>query len=215
MKTVLLIGLGKFGRHIANELVARGNEILCVDQNEDRVNAILSVATSAIIGDTTNTDFVSSLGVKNFDTCIVAIGDNFQSSLETTALLKDLGAKRIIARACNDVHEKFLLRNGADQVIYPEKQLAVWTAIRCTSDNILDYIQLDDEYSIFEVAVPRGWNGKTVLQLDVRKRYNLNILGIRQENKINMNITPDTTLCSGQSVLVLGNARDVQRCFKI
>ena len=130
MKSILLIGLGRFGNHIAKNLAELGHQIMAIDIKEDRVNDALPFVTSAQIGDATNIDFLESLGVSNFEVCIVAIGDDFQNSLETTSLLKELGAKLVVSRAARDVHAKFLLRNGADQVVYPERQLAKWTAIR-------------------------------------------------------------------------------------
>ena len=141
MKSVLLIGLGRFGRHIAYKLNEMNHEVMAIDKNEERVSAVIDYVTSAQIGDCTKREFLQSIGVRNFDICIVAIGDNFQSSLETTSLLEELGAQKVVARAARDVHAKFLLRNGADEVVYPEKQLASWTAIRYTSDHILDYTQ--------------------------------------------------------------------------
>ena len=214
MKTVLLIGLGRFGRHIAQTLNDLDHQVMAVDSDEDRVNAVLPFVTNAQIGDSTNEEFLSSLGVRNFDACIVAIGDNFQNSLETTDLLRELGAKKIIARASRGVQEKFLLRNGADEVVYPEKQLASWTAIRCTSEYILDYIELDEEYSIFELTVPEEWEGRTVLQLDLRKKYGVNILGIREGGKLNMTITPETVLTRGNPILLLGRPRTVQKFLR-
>lgn len=215
MKSILLIGLGRFGRHIAAELNQLDHQVMAVDNNEERVNAVLPFVTNAQIGDSTNEEFLSSLGIRNFDACIVAIGDNFQNSLETASLLKELGAKKVIARAATGVQEKFLLRNGADEVVYPEKQLAAWTAIRCTSEHILDYIDLDGDYSIFELAIPENWAGKTILQLDIRKKYGINILGIRENGKLHMDITPDTPLQRGTSILVLGHQKAVQKCFRI
>ena len=215
MKSVLLIGLGRFGRHIARKLNDLNHQVMAVDQNEERVNAVLPFVTNAQIGDSTNEEFLSTLGIRNFDTCIVAIGDNFQNSLETASLLKELGAKKVIARASRGVQEKFLLRNGADEVVYPEKQLASWTAIRCTSEHILEYIELDKDYSIFELEIPVEWNGKTGIQLNIRKKYGINILGIRENGQLNMNITPDTLLDSEKSILVLGNQKEIQKCFRI
>lgn len=215
MKSVLLIGLGRFGRHIAMKLNDMNHQVMAVDQNEERVNAVLPFVTNAQIGDSTSEEFLSSLGIRNFDACIVTIGDNFQNSLETASLLKELGAKKVIARASRGVQEKFLLRNGADEVVYPEKQLASWTAIRCTSEHILDYIELDNDYSIFELEIPADWNGKTILQVNIRKKYGINILGIRENGRLNMNITPDTYLDSGKSILVLGNQKEIQKCFRI
>ena len=213
MKTVLLIGLGRFGRHIAMKLNDLNHQVMAVDNNEERVNAVLSYVTNAQIGDSTTEEFLSSLGIGNYDACIVAIGDDFQNSLETASLLKELGAKKVIARAATDVQEKFLLRNGADEVVYPEKQLASWTAIRCTSDHILDYIELDEDHSIFELSVPKEWEGKTILQLDIRKRYGINILGVRENGILQMNVMPDMKFNSRNSILVLGNEKSVQKCF--
>lgn len=215
MKTILLIGLGRFGRHIAMKLNDLNHQIMAVDQNEERVNAALPFVTNAQIGDSTNAEFLLSLGIRNYDACIVAIGDNFQNSLETTSLLKELGAKKVVARAAKGVQEKFLLRNGADEVVYPEKQLAAWTAIRCSSEHILDYIELDGDYSIFELDVPVEWNGRTVFELDIRKKYGINILGIRENGKFNMNITPDLILGRDNSILVLGQHKAVWKCFRI
>ncbi len=214
MKSILLIGLGRFGRHIALKLNALNHQVMAIDHNEERVNALLPFVTNAQIGDSTNEEFLSSLGIGNYDACIVAIGDNFQNSLETTYLLKELGARKIIARASKEMQEKFLLRNGADEVVYPEKQLAAWTAIRCSSEHILEYIELDDEYAIFEVEIPSNWIGKSILELDIRKKHGLNILGVRTNGKLNMNITPNTVFRYGTSVLVLGQEKTVHKCFR-
>ena len=215
MKTVLLIGLGRFGRHIAMKLNEMRHQVMAVDKNEKRVNAVLPYVTNAQIGDATNEEFLESLGVNNFDICIVAIGDDFQSSLETTSLLKELGAKTVVSRAARDVHAKFLLRNGADEIVYPEKQLADWTAIRYTADHILDYIELDSEHAIIEIAVPEKWIGKTVVELDVRKKHGINIMAVKRDGKMNLKITPQTTFGRDDTVLVLGNRKDMQKCFHI
>lgn len=215
MKSVLLIGLGRFGRHIAAKLNELGHEVMAVDSCEERVNAVLPFVTAAQIGDSTSEDFLASLGVPSFDVCIVAIGDDFQNSLETAWLLKDLGAKKVIARASRGMQEKFLLRNGADEVVYPEKQLAAWTAIRCTSEHILDYTELEDGYAIYELSVPESWRGRTVLQLDVRRKYDINILAVRENGRLNMNVGPDTLLDTERSILVLGHEKAVQKCFKL
>lgn len=215
MKSVLLIGLGRFGKFIAMKLHTMGHQVMAVDSNEERVNAVLPFVTNAQIGDSTNEEFLTSLGIRNYDSCIVAIGDEFQNSLETAYLLKELGARKVIARASKEMQEKFLLRNGADEVVYPEKQLAAWTAIRCASESILDYIELDEEYAIFELTIPSVWNGKSILELDIRKKYGINILGIRENGRLNMSITPDTMLGSGTSILVLGHEKAVHKCFRI
>ena len=187
---------------------------MAVDDEEERVENVLPYVTNAQIGDSTNEEFLRSLGVDNYDVCIVAIGDDFQSSLETTSLLKELGAQMVVSRASTDVQEKFLLRNGADEVVYPEKQLARWTAIRCSADHILDYIEIDNDHAIFEVAVPKAWLGKTVGQLDVRKKYNVNILAVKTGRKLDSFITPDTLLSGDKTLMVMGKYRDLQKCFR-
>lgn len=216
MKTILLIGLGRFGRHVAMKLHELNHQVMAVDQDEEKVNRILPYVTSAQIGDSTNEEFLASLGVRNFDVCIVAIGDNFQSSLETASLLKEAGAKKVVARAARDIQAKFLLRNGADEVVYPERQIAVWTAIRYSSDNISDYIALGDDHAIFEIQVPDNWVGKTIGQLDVRKRHHVSILPIKQNGHFAMTvITPETCLPANSTMLVLGTNQNVQKCFHI
>ena len=215
MKSILLIGLGRFGRHIAIKLDELNHQVMAVDNNESRVEAVLPYVRNAQIGDATNEDFIRSLGVRNFDVCIVAIGDNFQSSLETTSLLKELGAKMVVSRAARDVHAKFLLRNGADEVVYPEKQLASWTAIRYSADHIFDYVELDEEHGIFEISIPDAWIGKTVGELDIRKKYNVNILALRCNGVLDMNIASETLLGDDQTMLVLGNIKNIQKQFHI
>ncbi|MDD7643708.1 MAG: TrkA family potassium uptake protein [bacterium] len=215
MKTVLLIGLGRFGKHIAMKMNELHHQVMAVDKNEERVEALLPFVTNAQIGDSTNEEFLKSLGVRNFDLCIVTIGSDFQSSLETTSLLKELGAKLVVSRASRDIHAKFLLRNGADEVLYPERQLASWASIRYTSDHIADYVEIDEDYGIFEVEVPMNWYEKSIRELDIRNRYNVNILGIKREGKISMNIAPDTQLQENDTIMVLGKLVDVQKCFHI
>lgn len=215
MKTILLIGLGNFGLNVATQLFQLGHHVMGIDIDEAKVNAALPVLSNAKIGDGTNPEFMGSLGIDNYDLCIVSTGGDFQNSLETTSLLKEFGAKKVISRADRDVQMKFLLRNGADEVVYPEKQVARWTAVRYTADHILDYIELGDDYSIFEVSVPKSWIGMTVGQLDIRKKYGLNIMAVRQQGKINVAVTPTTVLSADKSLLVLGEYKAVQRCFKI
>lgn len=215
MKSVLLIGLGRFGRHITENLYELKHQVMAVDKKEDRVNAVLDFVTNAVIGDSTNEEFLKSLGVGNYDVCMVCIGDDFQSSLETTSLLKELGAKKVVSRAARDVHAKFLLRNGADDVVYPERQLAKWSAIRYTSDHIFDYIELGKEYSIFEIEIPNEWDGKTVSAIDIRGRFGINIMAIRRDGRLDINITPDMVLTAGCHMLVLGSNKNIEKCFHI
>ena len=215
MKNILLIGLGRFGRHIARKLNELGHEVLAIDKNEERVQAALPYVTNAQIGNTTNKEFVSSLGVRNFDVCIVTIAEDFQASLETTALLSDLGAQKVVSRAARDVHAKFLLRNGADEVVYPEKQLAAWTAIKYSSDNVFDYIELSEDVSIFEVGIPTEWVGKTIGKLDIRNKANINILALKQGKNFNASITADTVLHADETMLVLGSYKNMHKYLHI
>ena len=214
-KSVLLIGLGRFGKYIAMKLHELGHEVMAVDDNEDRINDVMPYVTNGQIGDSTNEALLKSLGVKNYDVCIVTIGGNFQSSLETTCLLKELGAKKVVSRAEQDVQAKFLLRNGADEIIYPEKQLAVWAAIRYSSDHVLDYIELGDSCSIFEVEVPQAWRGKSVAEIDIRKKYNVNIIATKKNGKIDAVVSAETVLSEDETLLVLGEYKAVQKCFSI
>ena len=177
MKNILLIGTGHFGRHIAVQLSQLGHQVMAVDTNEERISDVLPYVTNAQIGDSTNAEFLRSLGIGNFDVCIVTISGNFQNSLETTSLLKELGAKCVVSRAERDVQAKFLLRNGADHVVYPEKQVAKWAAIRYTADHIFDYIEIDEQHAIFEVEVPEGWVGKSIGELDIRRKFGINYTG--------------------------------------
>ncbi len=215
MKSILLIGLGRFGRHIALHLNELKHQVMAIDQVEERVSAALPFVTSAQIGDSTNADFLESLGIRNYDVCIVAIGNDFQSSLETTSLLKELGAKLVVSRAARDVQAKFLLRNGADEVVYPEKQLAKWTAIRYSADHILDYIELDEEHAIFEIPVPENWARQSIGQIDIRKKYSINIMGIRKNGKLELSVSPDMIMEAQNTMLVLGRNKDIQKCFRI
>lgn len=216
MKSVLLIGLGRFGRHIAMKLNELNHEVLAVDKDEQNVNAVLPYVTDAQIGDSTDEQYIAALGVKNFDLCIVAIGDDFQSSLETTSLLKEMGAAKVIARAARDVQAKFLLRNGADDVVYPEKQMAIWTAIRYSSEQISDYVDLGDNHSIFEIKVPDKWIGKSVGELQVRQNYNVSVLAIKQNGKFSQTtVSPDTVFAPGSSMLIFGITAEIERNFKL
>ena len=215
MKSVLLIGLGRFGTSIALKLNELGHEVMAVDCDEERVDNILPIVTNAQIGDATNEDFLETLGIKNYDVCFVAIAHDFQSSLETTSLLKEMGAELVVARAETDIQKKFLLRNGADEVVYPEAQMARWAAMRYSSDHILDYIELDERHSIVEVSIPRSWVGKTLGQIDVRRRHGVNILALKRDGQMNMGIHADTVLAADCTLLVLGETRALRRAFDI
>lgn len=214
MKSILVIGLGRFGRHMAKKFSEQNNDVMSIDINEERINNVLSVVTNALIGDATNERFMETIGVRDFDLCVVAIGDNFQSSLETTALLKDLGAKFVLARASRDVHAKFLLRNGADDVIYTEKETAERLAVKYGSDNIFNYIELNDEYSIYEIAVPSSWLNKSILKVNVRSKYGISILATKQGNNIYPLPKPEHVFTDSESLMILGKNEDVSRFIK-
>ena len=204
MKSVLIIGMGRFGRHMAQKLYDLGHDVLAIDKNEEKINKVLSYVTNAQIGDSTDESFIDSLGVSNFDLCVVAIGDDFQSSLETTALLKDYGSKLVVARAVRDVHAKFLLRNGADEVVYPEKQIGNWAAVRFSSENIFDYVQLTPEYSIYEIAVPTAW---------IRK-YHINILATKINGILDPLPSAEHTFQESENILILAQNSDVQKFLR-
>lgn len=215
MKTILVIGMGRFGRNTSVKLRELGHEVMAVDIVQERVTDSLRISSNAIIGDATNRAFLETLGIRDYDLCIVTIGDDFQSSLEATSLLKEMGAKKVISRASNDVQKKFLLRNGADYVVYPEDQVAQWVAIRYSSDSIFDYLALEDGYSIVEIDVPIKWTGRTIGELDIRNKHNINIMAIKHNDKMNMDITPKTQLSGMDRALVLGKYEDIQKCLKI
>ena len=231
MKNILIIGLGRFGRHCARKLNEMGHQVMAVDVREDRVDAVLPYVTDGLIGNSTRMDFMKTLAVRSYDVCIVAIGDDFQSSLETTALLKDLDAQYVVARAARDVHARFLARNGADEVIYPERQLAEWTAIRYSSNHILDYTPLSNEYryssnhildytplsneyAVYEVEIPANWTGKSLAALDLRRRHQINVFAIKQGDLLITEIDPDAPLRKNQTLLVIGKNKEVDKCFQ-
>lgn len=215
MKSVLLIGLGRFGRHIAMKLNEMNYEVLAVDVQEEEVNDILPYVTTALIGDSTNEKFIASLGVRNFDVCIVAIGDDFLSTLETTSLLKENGAKFVVARASRDTHAKFLRRNGADDVVYPEKQMAIWTAVRYGVERVLDYVELNREYSMFETELPHSWVGKNLIELQVRQKYKINVIAIKHMGEWEPTPDPNHKFEPGETVLIMGNQKNIVKFLQL
>lgn len=227
-KSVLIVGAGRYGRYSAMKLHELGHDVMVVDQHEDRINQIMPYVSDARIGDSTEKGFMSTLGVHNFDFCIVAIGDDFLSSLQTTFTLDELGAKKIISRATSHRQEQFLLRNGASYVVFPERELGFWTAIRFSSESISNYVDLSDGYGVYEIKVPARWSGKRIDELDVRRKYHINILGVRNPYggkvlsagksddehplpEINMDVRYNTVLHSGQTMMVLGKSEDIQK----
>lgn len=212
MKSVLIIGAGQFGTHIAKRMEELRCEVMAVDINEDCINEIMPYVTNARIGDGTSEAFLRTLGINDYDVCFVTLGRHFQSSLEATSLLSELGAKKVISRATNDVQMKFLLRNGADEVVYPEMQTARRIATKYASDNILDFFPLEKDYYIYELKVPRAWYGRSIVQIDVRKKFNINILTIKRRGEV-LVPTAETVIEPDDVAFVLGEFENVQRAI--
>ena len=227
-KSILIVGAGRFGRYSAQKLHELGHDVMVVDMREELINQIMPYVSDARIGDSTDKAFMNTLGVHLYDFCIVAIGDDFLSSLQTTFTLDELGAKKVIARATSHRQEKFLLRNGASYVVFPERELGYWTAIRFSSDSISNYVDLSDGYGVYEIKVPERWSGKRIDELDVRRKFHINILCVRDPYssrlippnnaganqkmpEINMDIRYDTVLHSGQTMMVLGKTEYIQK----
>lgn len=215
MKSILLIGVHSLGSLLAKQFSKQGHEVMAVDREESRINEILPYVTDAQIGDSTNEEFLRSLGINNYDVCFVTIGGDFQSSLETTSLLKEMGGKLVVSRADRDVQTKFLLRNGADEVLNPEKQVAEWAAIRYGSNHILDYIKLDADHAIFEVPVPTDWAERSIGQIDIRKKHGITIIAVKNHGDVDLSITPETILESSMTMLVLGEKKSIKKCFHL
>lgn len=211
MKSILIIGLGRFGRHMAQKFIEEGNSVLAVEASEERANAAVSLVPNIEIADATDDTVIESLGINNFDICVVAIGDNFQAVLEITVLLKDFGGKFIIARASRDVHRKLLLRNGADYVVYAERDMAERLAMKFGAKNIFDYIELNKEIGIYEIATPENWYGKTILEKSVRSNYNVTILATKKEERIYPLMEPEHVFVPDESLLVMGSAEAVHK----
>ena len=209
MKSILVIGLGRFGRHMAQKFLERGHEVLAIDIREERADDMVGTIQQILIGDATDERFMESLGISNFDLAVIAIGENFQTVLEITVLLKDLGCKYIVARATRDVHKKLLLRNGADYVSYAEREVAERLAIKFGADNIFDYVELTPEIGIYEIAVPAKWLGKSMVELSIRTKYHVSVLATKKENQIFPLPHPDHVFEEDESVMVMGTAKDI------
>lgn len=211
MKQILIIGLGKFGHHLCHNLVNIGNQVMIVDQDETRLEDLLPLVTSAKIGDCTNPEVLKTLGLNDFDVVFVCIGTNFQSSLEITSLVKEMGAKLVVSKANRDIHAKFLLRNGADEVIYPERDIAEKLAVRYSANNLFDYIELTDEYSIYEIVPLGEWVGKTIREADVRAKYQISILGYKKGNQAKVLPSANHVIKADEHLLVVGNREDINQ----
>ncbi len=211
MKSVLIIGLGQFGVHMAEKLMENDNEVMAIESSEARADACAELIPRILIGNACDERFMKGIGVKDFDKAVIAVGDDFQTALEITVILKDLGCKYIVARATNDTHKKLLLRNGADYVSYAERETAERLAISLAADNVFDFIELTPEIGIYEVAVPKSWVGRTIIKLDVRNRYRISILATKEDGKINPMPPAQYEFKGTENILVMGGHADVER----
>ena len=214
MKSILMIGMGRFGSHLCMNLSKLDNEIMIVDACEEKLEDLLPYVTSAKIGNCTNVKVLESLGISNFDLCIVCIGSNFQNSLEITSLLKELGAKRVVSKANRDIHAKFLLRNGADEVIYPDRDIAEKLAVRVSANHVFDYIELTEEYSIYEIPIMRSWTGKSIGEVDIRAKYHVNVLGMKKDGKLDLLPGANYVMREDEHIMVLGRKEDIDKILK-
>lgn len=215
MKNILIIGLGRFGKHLALKFTELGDEVMVIDRHEEAVQEVMNTVTHAQVGDCMKIEVLRSLGVNNFDICFVCMGEDFQSSLEVTDLLKTLGAKYVVSKAGRDIHAKFLLKNGADEIVYPEKDMAEKVAVRFSSNHLVDFFAISEDFAIYEIFVPDSWNGKSIINLNVRARYNINILAVRKsDNELNANPGPDYVFSKDERILVLSNHRNIKQFIK-
>ena len=209
MKSVLVIGMGRFGRHLATKMQELGNDVMIVDRDADLVNEVAETFTDSHIGDCTNEAVIRSLGVNKMDICFVSIGEDFQSSLVITSLLKRAGAKHVVAKANQEIQADLLTRIGADEVVYPEREIAEKLAVRYNANNIFDYIQLTSDYSIYEIPVPTAWVGKTIAEVDVRRKHRVNIIAIKCENTLQPTPGADYVFRTEDHTVVIGKSADV------
>ena len=214
MKSMLIIGMGRFGQHLCRNLSELGHQIMIVDKEEDRLEEMISYSQEAKVGDCTNIEVLRSLGVGNYDAVFVCVGTDFQSSLEATSLLKELGAKYVVSKATRDIQAKFLLRNGADEVIYPDRDIAMKTAIRYSSNHIFDFIEFTDNYSIYEISAPKAWVGKSIKELDIRNKLGINIIGIKKAGK--EHILPRATdfIEKDAHLMVISDEESIQKLIR-
>ena len=213
MKSILVIGIGRFGKHLCQDLVENGNDVMAVDEQEENLEEILPIVTSAKIGDCTKEEVLRSFGVSNFDICFVCIGTNFQSSLEVTNLLKEMGAKYVISKATRDIQAKFLLKNGADEVVYPDRDIAKRVATRVSTNHVYDYVEMG-EYSIYEIQPLEEWIGKPIREVDFRAKYNVNIMGTKHGDETNLMPTPEHIFDREEHLMVIGKKEDIDRILK-
>lgn len=213
-KEFAVIGLGRFGGSICRALSEEGMEVLAIDIDEDRVNEFANIASHAVVGDTTDEAVLKSIGIRNFDHVIVAIGDNIQASILTTLILKELGVKHITVKAQNDYHEKVLTKIGADYIVHPERDMGKRIAHNIISNNVLDYLELSDEHSIVEIAVNRNIAGHSIMELDIRAKYGINIVAIKRNKEIIVSPQANEIIQEGDILIVIGADTDINRFEK-
>lgn len=209
MKSILVIGMGRFGRHLAIKLQELNNDVMIVDKDEAVIEELAPNFTDAQIGDCTKESILRSFGVNNFDLCFVTIEDNFQASLEITSLLSDLGAKYVISEANRDIHAKFLLRNGANEVVYPEKDMAIKMAMKFSAKNVFDYVEISPEYAIYEIPILEFWEGQSIGALNVRGKYHINILAVKNGSAFNPLPGAEYVFKKQDHIVVLGKKNEV------
>lgn len=209
MKSYLVLGLGRFGQSFARTIASIGHDVLVVDKNETIIQQFSNEFTHAICAEVSNEEFLKSIGVKNYDAAIVAIGD-IQSSILTVVLLKELGAKYVLAKASSELHAKVLYKVGADRIIFPERDMGIRTANSISSKNIIDFIELFPEYSIMEITVPSSWVGKTIGGIAVRTKYGVNIIALKTFEHLNVLPHADTKFRENDIVVVMGKNSDLK-----
>ncbi len=214
MKSILVIGIGRFGKHLCENLVKNGNDVMAVDEVEEKLEDILPIVTSAKIGDCTREEVLKSFGVGNFDICFVCIGTNFQSSLEITSMVKELGGRYVVSKANRDIHAKFLLRNGADEVIYPDRDIAEKLAVRYSANHVFDYIELTEEFSIYEIPPLPEWVGKSIIDLSIRNKYHISILATKEGERAKLMPPADYVIRADEHLMVIGKNEDVDKILK-
>ena len=211
MKSILVIGLGRFGRHLAKKMMDLGNDVMIVDKDAEIIEHYSMTFTDSQIADCTNSAVLRSLGVHHFDFCFVCIGGDFHSSLVITALLKELKAKYVVAKAKQDIQADLLSRIGADEVIYPEREMAETLAVRYSANNLFDYIELTEEYGIFEISVPTSWIGRSIKELDVRRKYRINIIGIKYEDELKLLPGADYCFKEEDHIMLIGKRDEMDK----
>ncbi|MFC0270800.1 potassium channel family protein [Metabacillus herbersteinensis] len=213
-KEFAVIGLGRFGGSICRALSDEGMEVMAIDSDEEKVNEYATIASHAVVGDTTDETVLKSLGIRNFDHVIVAIGDNIQASILTTLILKELGVKNITVKAQNDKHEKVLSKIGADRIVHPERDMGRRIAHNIISNNVLDYLELSDEHSIVEIVASDRLIGNTIIDLDIRAKYGINIVAMKRGREIIVSPQADEQIQKGDILIVIGADTDINRFEK-